>query len=318
MSPVVLFAMLLILTFGIILYFLKPTPVESAVKRQLATIAGARELSSDGTTILKEAPLGTAPWLDDLVKRAPGSSAAARLIQQAGMRWQPTFLVLGSLVAALAAWWLASLFGPNMFLSACIGVLVGMAPYVYLYVVREIRFARCDALLPEAIDLMARALRAGHAVPAVMEMVAQEIPDPLGSEFRTLHEEQSFGLPTREAILNLVQRVPRDDLRFLATAILVQSETGGNLTQILDKTAGVMRERVRLRGQLRIYTAQGRITGWILCAMPFLMFVLISIVNPGYEKVLLDDPIGIRLIYAGLAMMVIGVLIIRKIIDLKV
>src|SRR5689334_25435593 len=119
-------------------------------------------------------------------------------------------------------------------------------------------------------------------------------------------------------MINLVNRVPLDDVRFLTTAILLQRETGGNLAQILDKTAVVMRERVRLRGQLRIYTAQGRITGWILCAMPFLMFVLISIVNPGYEKVLLDDPVGIRLIYVGLAMMVIGVLIIRKIIDLKV
>ncbi len=113
-------------------------------------------------------------------------------------------------------------------------------------------------------------------------------------------------------------RLPLENLRFLATAILVQNETGGNLTQILDKTAVVMRERVRLRGQLRIYTAQGRVTGWILGAMPFIMFALISVVNPGYERILLTDPLGIRLVYIGIIMLVVGVLIIRKIVDVKV
>ena len=116
----------------------------------------------------------------------------------------------------------------------------------------------CDKLLPEAIDLMARGLRAGHALPAVLEMVGEEISEPLGAEFRKLHEEQTLGLPLRDAVMNMVSRVPRDDMRFLATAILLQKETGGNLAVILDKTAVVARERERLRGQLRIYTAQGR------------------------------------------------------------
>ena len=118
---------------------------------------------------------------------------------------------------------------------------------------------------------MSRGLRAGHSIASVMEMVGNEIADPVGVEFRSLHKEQSLGLPTREAMMNLVERMPVDDLRFLATAILLQKESGGNLVQILDKTAAVLRERARLRGQLRIYTAQGRITGWILCAAPFLM-----------------------------------------------
>jgi tight adherence protein B len=181
-----------------------------------------------------------------------------------------------------------------------------------------VRFHRCDAVLPEAIDLMARGLRAGHSIASVLDMVGQEIAEPLASEFRTVSEEQTLGLPTREAMLNLVERLPRDDVRFLATAILVQKETGGNLAQILDKTAVVMRERVRLRGQLRIYTAQGRITGWILCSLPFILFGLISLVNPDYEKILFTDPLGVRLIYGGLGMMAVGVLIIRKVIDIRV
>ena len=119
-------------------------------------------------------------------------------------------------------------------------------------------------------------------------------------------------------MLNLVERVPRADIRFLATAILLQKETGGNLAQILDKTAALARERSRLRGQLRIYTAQGRITGWILCIAPFIMFGVISLVNWNYEKILFTDPTGLHVIYFGMVMMVIGILVIRKVINIKI
>jgi tight adherence protein B len=177
---------------------------------------------------------------------------------------------------------------------------------------------RFDNLLPEAVDLMSRGLRAGHSIAAVLEMVGNEIGDPVGTEFRILHKEQNLGLPIREAMMNLVERMPVDDMRFLATAILLQKESGGNLAQILDKTAAVVRERARLRGQLRIYTAQGRITGWILCAAPFLMFALISVVNHDYEKTLFSNPLGLKMIYGGLVMMILGILAIRKICDVKV
>jgi len=212
----------------------------------------------------------------------------------------------------------ASLLVPNLVLSACIALAVALLPYVYLYVIRSIRFKRFGDLLPEAVDLMARGLRAGHATTAVLEMVGNEIAEPVGSEFRALHEEQTLGLTMRDAMMNLVQRVPLDDVRFLTTAILLQKETGGNLAQIPDKTGMVMRERARLRGQLRIYTAQGRITGWILCIMPFIMFGLMSVVNRKYESILFTDPTGLHLLYFGLIMMLIGILIIRKVINLKV
>ena len=165
---------------------------------------------------------------------------------------------------------------------------------------------------------MARGLRAGHAVPAVLEMVGREIAEPLAGEFRALAEEQTLGLPLRDAMLNLVERVPRDDMRFLATAVLLQKETGGNLALILDKTAALARERARLRGQLRIYTAQGRITGWILCIAPFIMFAAISAVNWNYEKILFTESMGLHIIYFGAALMVLGILVIRKVIDIKI
>ena len=317
MSPVILFGLLLVVSFGVLYQFLKPSRTEAAVQQRLAGIEPAGD-TVDGTTILRQQRVSSNPWLDDLIRQLPGSLALLRLIQQAGKNWAVTSVVLLSLTGAVIGWWLASLMIPIIPLSALVGALIGLSPSLYLYVLREIRFRRFDARLPEAVDLMARGLRAGHAASAVLEMVGNEVSDPVGSEFRAMCEEQSLGLPLREAMLSLVQRVPRDDVRFLATAILLQKETGGNLAVILDKTAAVMRERARLRGQLMIYTAQGRITGWILCFAPFIMFGLISMVNREYEKILFTDPLGLRMVYGGIIMMVLGVLIIRKIIDIKV
>jgi len=306
------------LSFLVLLYFLKPTAAETAIEQHLTGIEQGRMASADGGTILKREVFSTTPWVDELIRQIPGSLELSRLIKQAGQKWQVNVVLMASAAMALLGWWIASLAISSFGLSIIIGLAIGAAPYIYLYVTREIRFARFDATLPEAVDLMARGLRAGHAVTAVLEMVGNEVAEPVGTEFRAMHEEQALGLPLREAMLNLVDRMPRDDVRFLATAILLQKETGGNLAQILDKTAAVMRERARLRGQLRIYTAQGRITGWILCTAPFAMFGLISLVNKNYEKPLFSDPLGIKMIYTGLIMMVIGILAIRKIIDIKV
>jgi tight adherence protein B len=248
----------------------------------------------------------------------PWSPMLSALIKQAGMEWRASSLFLLSIFAAFATGWLAWLMSSNAVITPVIGGAVGAAPYIYLYILRAFRRSRFDALLPEAVDLMSRGLRAGHSIAAVLEMVGNEIADPVGTEFRALHKEQSLGLPMREAMMNLVERMPLDDMRFLATAILLQKESGGNLAQILDKTSAVVRERARLRGQLKIYTAQGRITGWILCAAPFLMFALISVVNHNYEKTLFSNALGMKMIYGGLGLMVLGILAIRKIIDVKV
>jgi len=318
MSLVLLFSLLLILSFAVLFYFLKPTAMEKAVARQLAEIDERPNSSSDRTTILKEEALRSNTFADELVRRMPWSPALTRLIKQSGKDWRATSVFLLSAAAGVGTGWVASLLTPNPVISVAIGVAVGASPYVTLYLLREIRRRRFDALLPDAVDLMSRGLRAGHSIGSVLEMVGNEIAEPVGTEFRALHKEQSLGLPLREAMMNLIDRMPLDDLRFLATAILLQKESGGNLAQILDKTSAVIRERARLRGQLRIYTAQGRITGWILCAAPFLMFGLISVVNHDYEKTLFTTPLGLKMVYSGLVMMILGVLVIRKIIDVKV
>jgi len=320
MAAVLLFILLLIASFGVLLYFLKPTKIEAAVEQHLTSIEDSRGLgvNPDGTTILKQDPLSSNPAVDSLIRHLPGVLGLAQLIKQAGQTWQVGSVLLASVIALVVGSWIASFFMPSNILSVLVGVLLAVSPSFYLYILRETRFRRCDALVPEAVDLMARGLRAGHAVPAVLEMVGKEIAEPLASEFRALAEEQTLGLPLRDAMLNLVERVPRADIRFLATAILLQKETGGNLAQILDKTAALARERSRLRGQLRIYTAQGRITGWILCIAPFIMFGVISLVNWNYEKILFTDPSGLHVIYFGMVMMVIGILVIRKVINIKI
>ena len=317
MSIVLLFIMLLVLTFAVLLYFLKPTSMEKAVAEQLDNIGTEVSAGSGPTTILKDNATSN-PLLEDVVRSLPFTPAVARLIKQSGKSWQTSSIMMISFFAALGAGWLAWVITSYPMLTFAIAALAAAVPFIVLYVLRELRFRKFNSLLPEAVDLMSRGLRAGHSISAVMEMVGTEVGDPVGIEFRSMHKEQSLGLPMREAIINLVERVPLDDLRFLATAILLQKESGGNLVQILDKTSAVLRERARLRGQLQIYTAQGRITGWILCLSPFMMFGLISLTNYKYEKVLFTNPLGLKMVYGGLGLMLIGVLLIRKIIDVKV
>ena len=312
-----LFLLLLILTFAVIFYLLRPTKTETAVQQHLQDIKGARA-EETGQTILKEEGYSRNPEVAQLIRQVPGALGTLNLLRQSGQTW-PVSSVMGiSVAATLVVAWITSLFLPSGILAMIAGVVAGSIPYIYLIVMRELRFRKCDELLPEAIDLMARGLRAGHALTAVIEMVGSEIADPIKTEFTRLHEEHSLGLTLRDATMNLVSRLPRDDVRFLATAILLQKETGGNLAVILDKTAAVARERARLRGQLRIYTAQGRITGWVLCFMPFIMFGLLSALNWNFEKLLFTEPAGRTLVYIGLGLMAVGVFVIRKIIDVKV
>lgn len=312
-----LFLLLFVITFAALLYFLRPTKTESAVHRHLEEIQDT--IAEDtGQTILKEEGYSRNPELGRFVRQIPGSDGVLKLIQQAGQKWTVSSVMGVSVLSVLLTAWIVSWFIPSIFLSVLAGLIAGSIPFVVLLIVREQRFRNCDQLLPEAVDLMARGLRAGHALTAVLEMVSNEVGDPISSEFKRLHEEHALGLPLREATLNLVNRLPRDDVRFLATAIILQKETGANLAVILDKTAAVARERARLRGQLRIYTAQGRITGWILCLMPFVMFVLLSSANWNFEKLLFTEHIGQVLIYLGLSLIAMGVLVIRRIIDVKV
>ena len=317
MALVLLFIVLLTLCFAVLIYLLKPTAMEKAVTSHLSEIETGLDQSANNKTILRDEALRSNTIVDDLVGRLPWAPAMERLVKQSGNDWRANNVFFVSVLATVIVGWLAAIMFDTV-IGIAIGAAAGVAPFIYLSVLVNARRRRFGDLLPEAVDLMSRGLRAGHSISAVLEMVGNEIADPVGSEFRGLHKEQTLGLPIRDAMMNLVARMPVDDMRFLATAILLQKESGGNLAQILDKTSALVRERARLRGQVRIYTAQGRITGWILCGAPFIMFALISLVNHQYEKVLFSNKLGLGMVYGGLGLMLLGVLTIRKIIDVKV
>ena len=317
MTPLLLFGLLLLLTFGAILFMSRPSKPEEDIRRHMTGIERLSVPGEDGSTILKKETFSSVPWLDDFLHSFPQLHNLHMFIYQAGSKWSVAALLFGSFAAAIIVAWVASYLLPSIVLALLAGAAGGLLPYAYLYFSRMARFNRITNLLPETVDLMSRALKAGHTVTSAIEMVGQETPEPLASEFRIIFEQQTLGLPIRDAMINLGERIPLDDVRFLITAILVQRETGGNLAEILDKTAAIMRERMRLRGQLRIFTAQGRISGWILCTLPFVVFLLIYMINPKYEGMLFRDPLGRRLVYVGLGMMALGIYFIRRIINIK-
>ena len=319
--PVLLFLVLVPVLFGVVLLVVRQTKAEKSVEERLTMIEKSALGVTGGeeeTDILKQEALSDVPWMDQLLQMLPFAKRLQTLLAQSDSHWTVGKLLFGSLFLALCSFWVATFEAPTLPLAAVAAVFVGATPYIYLLGKRAARLRRFDELLPDAIDLMSRGLKAGHAVNSAIEMVAQEVPDPVGTEFRRVFEEQNFGLPLREALINLAHRVPLQDVNFLVTAMLVQRETGGNLAEILDKTTVIIRERFRLKGQLRIYTAQGRLTGWILTALPIGMFFILDFLNPDYEGILLKDPLGQKLLYVGLVLMAIGWYTIRKVIDIKV
>jgi tight adherence protein B len=199
-----------------------------------------------------------------------------------------------------------------------LGIAVTFVPYGVVSYLRQKRLQQFEEKFPEALDLLGRAVRAGHAFTTGLEMIARESPDPIASEFRTTFEEQNFGLPLRDALLNMTERIPSIDVRFFVTALLIQKETGGNLAEILDSLARVIRDRFRIYREVRVRTAQGRLTAGILIALPVFMMIVLMILNPTYMRVLFQDPKGSVILAVAGIMQVIGSLLIWKIIHIEV
>jgi tight adherence protein B len=202
---------------------------------------------------------------------------------------------------------------------AWVGVVIGgMVPYSFISYRRGRRFHKFEELFPEAIDTLARAVRAGHAFTTALELIANEINEPIATEFRKLFEEQKFGLPVRDALLNLTERMPLVDVKFFVTAVMLQRETGGNLAEILDNLSYVIRERFKIMRQVRVYTAQGRLTMMLLMGLPPIIVVTMLLMNPAFIRPLFADPIGHVLVVTGITLQTIGYFVIRKVIQIQV
>jgi tight adherence protein B len=314
-----IFFIVLIAAFAVVAFFTEPSKTDKLIHSRLVSLD--RKLVSSGDEdegIVKQITFSTIPAFDRFLRNNRAAIGLQLLIEQSESSWTVGRILFGTLVlifvgAVLGNWWIA----PGL-IGWAPGLALGAAPYFFLLRKRKLRLRRFSEQLPSAIDLMSRGLRAGQALPATLETIAQEAEDPLRTEFRRANDEQSFGLPFREAMINLSRRLPVRDLQFLVTAILVQKETGGNLAQILDKTSQVIRERVRLAGEMRIRTAQGRLTGWILVVIPFVMFIGMNFVNPGYGRELFQNPTGRQGVMIAASLMVVGILSIRKIVNVKI
>jgi tight adherence protein B len=262
--------------------------------------------------------LSSVPWLNQLLTQLDFSKQLRALLRQADLPWTVGRLLLVSAAMACVAGYLVYLRTGAMFLTVLIGGLASLGPLAYVYHMRSNRFDKMRLYLPEALDLMVAAIRAGHSFSSAMGMAASESPEPVRREFRQCFDEQNFGLELRYTMTNLANRVPIHDIRILVTAVLIQADTGGNLTEILDKVAHLIREDFRLQRQVRTHTAQGRITGWILSLLPPILGFMLYLVNPDSMSILWKRSEGRVMLYSGVTMTIIGALIIRKIIRIRI
>lgn len=252
-----------------------------------------------------------------LAERIPQIWDLHHLLSQSGLSWTLEGLLTRSSILALIAALVALLVSGSSVAAGVALVCGGVAPYLYVRWKKARRILQLESQLPDAIDLIARAVRAGHPLSEGLRMTAEEAPEPLASEFRITFEEQRFGLPFEEALLGLGDRVEVVDIRILITAILVQREVGGNLSEILEQIAETMRARFSLKRQVRVYTAQGRMSGYTLAALPIFVGMVITVINPDYMQTLYQEPLG-RAMLGGAAMLQgIGFLWIRKIVDVR-
>jgi tight adherence protein B len=311
-----------LLSFVVILMVTRPTAVERAVENRIAklrdSLQGTSLVDDDAGPIIKVTRLSEIACFDCLLQKLKSAHHLQTLIDQAQSSWSVPKVMGAAVTLGLAGFIGTFCAMPHASVALVPAVALTTLPFLILRFQKQQRFREFNRHLPEAIDLMSRALRAGHSLTAAIEIVGEECPDPVREEFREVYRQQNFGLPVRDALVQLAKRMPQPELGFVVTAMMLQRETGGNLVEVLDRTAGVIRDRLRIQGEIRIYTAQGRLTGWILSALPIAMFFLLTAVNRGYTRVLVEDPFGRKLVYTGLALMIVGGLVIRKIVDVKV
>jgi len=274
--------------------------------------------SSAAVNLRKIEDLSSIPWLNEQLGKMRVTPYLKSLLTQADSKWNPGTLLTLCGIALVVGSYLLYLRTDNFFLSIAIGVPTGLAPYFWVQFQRSRRFAKIELELPEVLDLIVNALRAGHSLVATMGLVARESRGPLANEFRICFEEQNFGLDMKVALEHMTERIPLQDLGIICTAIMIQRETGGNLAEVLEKTAHTIRERFRLRRMVQAQTSQGRFTGLVLSVLPVVLGLVFYIMSPKMVSVLWTTPLGVKMLWTATGMIVIGSLIVRKITNMKV
>jgi len=313
------FLIALLLFLALWLFVASPTQQDVVRNRFEAVRKAEREGEiSVQMELLRDEMLSSVPMLNRLMMNMSWSAKVQRLIAQAGLQTKAGKVFLLSAVIGLASYMVADRFLHNAIPALALGILAAMIPLSIVVAKRRRRMRQFEERFPEALDLLGRAVRAGHAFTTGLEIVAKESPEPVASEFRACFEEQNFGLPMRDALVNMADRIPLVDVRFFVTALLVQKETGGNLAEILDELARVIRDRFRIYRDVNVRTAQGRLTAIILIALPVFMLLALQGVNPSYVRVLFTDPWGPPLLGFAATLQLIGSILIWRIVHIEV
>ena len=325
MAPTVLVSLVFVVSVAVVMgLFLGVTRLpgylaQRKLNSRLDELAVAPEPAADADeALVKTMHAGVLPGFDRLAAGTERGSKLATWIEQSGVAISLSAVLLIALL-------LAALFGliTAMLLRLTVGWLVGGAlgfslPFLFLRVKRTRRLHTFEENFPEALDLISRALKAGHAFATGLKMVADEMPEPIGPEFRKTFDEQNFGLPLKDALANLTARIPLLDVRFFSTAVLIQRETGGNLSEILENLAHVVRERFKILRQVRVYTAHGRLTGYVLLGLPVFLAVALMFINPEHMQLLFTERIGHMMLGATVVMQTIGYFWIRQVVKIEV
>lgn len=323
MSIIIVLVFASVFLVAALVLFASGAGASQRTKQTLAHLESAlatsyRQASDQIIDIRKNELLSAVPFLNRWLAKLEIAPQLRLWLYQANLRWTAGGLIMMTLACLIMFGYLGYMRTDSLLFGALIGLLAACVPGFWVMRKRRKRFDDFEMGLPEALDLMVSSLRAGHSLVAALRLVAHESPDPIGIEFRVCFEEQNYGLELRTAMENLIHRMPLQDLRIVATAILIQKESGGNLAEVLEKGANLIRERFKLRREVRTRTAQGRLTGWILSLLPVVLGVLLYFVNPTLMSVLWTRAIGVKLLWGAVVMTFIGSLIIRKIVNMEV
>jgi tight adherence protein B len=316
---IVLFVLVAAAVFGVVAILDQRNARARLLRDRLESVQKAVEQQpNEDLALVRDQTLSEIPALDTLLRRSAKITGLQEFLLQAGLKLRAGNLLMLSGISALVFASLVAFLGQAP-VFAFVGALIGaFLPYSYVSYRRSKRFKKFEEIFPEAIDTLARAVRAGHAFTTALEMISDEVGEPIASEFRMLFEEQKFGLPVRDALMNLTERVPLVDVKFFVTAVMLQRETGGNLAEILDNLSYVIRERFKILRQVRVYTAQGRLTMMLLMGLPPVIVATMLVISPGFIRPLFTDPLGHVLIEVGIILQTVGYFVIRKIIQIQV
>jgi tight adherence protein B len=315
---VLVFVAVTLMVFAAISLFDQRKAQARVLRDRLSPVQKLSEQAAPEVAFLRDEVLSRIPAFDNYLRRSERVSELQKTLEQGNIDVRAGNFIMLCIISALVFALIAFIVGGNL-IFGWVGALIGFfIPYAYASHKRSKRFQKFEEKFPEAIDTLARAVRAGHAFTTAIEMIANEVSEPVAGEFRQLFEEQKFGLPVRDALLNLTDRIPLVDVKFFVTAVMLQRETGGNLAEILDNLSYVIRERFKILRQVRVHTAQGRLTMVLLMALPPTIVVVMQVLNPGFIQPLFSDPWGHVLIVAGISMQTIGYFVIRKIIRIQV